>query len=192
MLDSNVTASLSHVIKGELGPRYASAFDGMTVRAHNGATEITGPIIDQSHLQGLLGRIAGLGLTLESLNPLETENAGSAAQTHTQPAGVNDHDSGANRMDRESHDLSLDSAGHPVRSVLGLLRPGDVPQRALLAVLDRVLPSVPVDHRGIDRPHSTRRQHRIERALHEMPIESLGPDCAPTNQGQPTVSTRHA
>ena len=47
----------------------------MTIRAHNGETEISGPIIDQSHLQGLLERIAGLGLTLHSLNPIETENA---------------------------------------------------------------------------------------------------------------------
>jgi hypothetical protein len=42
------------IIKGELGPRYATAFDGMTLRAHNGETEIVGPIIDSSHLQGLL------------------------------------------------------------------------------------------------------------------------------------------
>ena len=63
------------VIEGELGPRYASAFDGMTIRAHDGETEIIGPIIDQSHLQGLLERIAGLGLTLHSVNPLEAENA---------------------------------------------------------------------------------------------------------------------
>jgi hypothetical protein len=66
----------------------------MTLRAHDGETEITGPIIDQSHLQGLLERIAGLGLTLHSLTPLETANAGSDAQTHPQPAGVDDHDSG--------------------------------------------------------------------------------------------------
>ncbi|MGB8875203.1 MAG: hypothetical protein WCD11_02745 [Solirubrobacteraceae bacterium] len=63
------------VVKGELGPRYASAFDGMTVRAHDGQTDITGPIIDQSQLHGLLDRIAGLGLTLHSLTPLETQNA---------------------------------------------------------------------------------------------------------------------
>ena len=55
------------VVEGELGPRYASAFDGMTLRAHDGETEITGPIIDQSHLQGLIERIASLGLTLHSL-----------------------------------------------------------------------------------------------------------------------------
>ena len=78
----------SVVVVGELGPRYASAFDGMTVSARNGTTEITGPIIDPSHLQGLLGRIAGLGLTLHSVTPLETENAEPDAQTHPPSAGV--------------------------------------------------------------------------------------------------------
>ena len=48
------TARYRLVIVGALGPRYASAFDGMTVRTHDGETEITGPITDESHLQGLL------------------------------------------------------------------------------------------------------------------------------------------
>ena len=74
------------VIKGELEPRYESAFDGMTLHAHNGETEITGPIIDSSHLQGLLERIARLVLTVHSLTPLDTENAQADAQTHTQPS----------------------------------------------------------------------------------------------------------
>ena len=82
------------VIEGELGPRYASAFDGMTVHARDGETEITGPIIDPSHLQGLLERIAGLGLTLHSLTPLETENGESDPQPHTPTAGVADHEPG--------------------------------------------------------------------------------------------------
>jgi hypothetical protein len=59
------------VVEGELGPRYLSAFDGMTVHAAEGETEILGPITDPSHLQGLLERIAGLGLTLSSVTPLE-------------------------------------------------------------------------------------------------------------------------
>ena len=84
------------VVEGELGPRYASAFDGMTVRAHDGETDITGPIIDQSHLQGLLARIASLGLSLYSLTPLETDNAQSDARLHTQPAGIDYHNPGAN------------------------------------------------------------------------------------------------
>src|SRR5450631_646869 len=85
----------SIVVEGELGPRYASAFDGMTLRAHDGETEIIGPIIDPSHLQGLLGRIAGLGLTLHSVIPLETENAEPDAQPHPQPAGVIEQNPGA-------------------------------------------------------------------------------------------------
>jgi hypothetical protein len=83
------------VVEGELGPRYASAFDGMTLSAHNGRTEITGPIIDSSHLHGLLERIAGLGLTLHSVTPLDAEDKQADAPPHTPPAGAS-HDPGAN------------------------------------------------------------------------------------------------
>jgi hypothetical protein len=75
------------VVKGELGPRYVSAFDGMTISAHDGETEITGSVIDQSHLQGLIERIASLGLTLRSLTPLEAENAEADTRLHTPTAG---------------------------------------------------------------------------------------------------------
>ena len=76
------------VIEGELGPRYASAFEGMTIRAGDGETELIGPIIDRSHLDGLLARIAGLGLTLHSVNPLEAdEHRGSRTAAHTPSRG---------------------------------------------------------------------------------------------------------
>ena len=61
------------IVEGELGPRYAQAFEGMEVRATDGATEITGPVVDQSQLHGLLGRIADLGITLRSVTPLHTD-----------------------------------------------------------------------------------------------------------------------
>ena len=67
------------VVKGELGARYASAFEEMSIYAHDGITEMTGGITDPSHLQGLLDRIADLGLALQSVNPLDPEN-GEAAQ----------------------------------------------------------------------------------------------------------------
>jgi hypothetical protein len=70
------------VVDGELGPRYASAFEGMTISAHHGITEITGSIIDPSHLQGLLERIARLGLKLRSVTPLDAE---AATQPQKQP-----------------------------------------------------------------------------------------------------------
>ena len=74
------------VVAGELGPRYASAFDGTTVRAHDGETDITRPIIDQSHLQGLIERIASLGRTLHRLTPIEIKNTAADPQPHTHPA----------------------------------------------------------------------------------------------------------
>ena len=67
------------IVEGELGPRYASAFAGMTLSAHDGKTEIVGLIVDPSHLQGLLERIAGLGLMLRSVAPLDTPNADASA-----------------------------------------------------------------------------------------------------------------
>jgi hypothetical protein len=70
------------VVKGELGPRYASAFGGMTVSPHDGVTDITGQITDQAHLQGLLERIAALGSTLHSVTPVEPEN-GEAARARS-------------------------------------------------------------------------------------------------------------
>jgi hypothetical protein len=60
-------------VDGEAGPRYAQAFEGMQIHAADGATEITGPVVDQSQLHGLLGRIADLGLTLRSVTPLSTD-----------------------------------------------------------------------------------------------------------------------
>ena len=79
------------VVKGELGSRYASAFDEMTISAHDGITEITGGVIDQSHLQGLFERIAGLGLTLHSVTPLDAENGEAAAHTPNR-RNPTDHD----------------------------------------------------------------------------------------------------
>jgi hypothetical protein len=76
------------VVQGELGPRYASAFEGMTLRAHDGETDITGPIIDQSHLMGLLERIASLGLALTSVTPIEAKNAPADQESNTQPVGA--------------------------------------------------------------------------------------------------------
>ena len=72
MLHSGMSAGrYSIVVKGELGPRYLSAFEGLEVHAANGETAISGPITDPSHLQAVLERIAGLGLTLNSVTPLE-------------------------------------------------------------------------------------------------------------------------
>jgi hypothetical protein len=57
------------VIRGELSARYVPAFEGMTLATGDGQTAITGPVIDQAQLHGLLTRIGDLGLELISVNP---------------------------------------------------------------------------------------------------------------------------
>jgi hypothetical protein len=52
------------VVTGQLGPRFAGAFEGMQVTVINGQSEITGLVADRAQLRGLLDRIDDLGLTL--------------------------------------------------------------------------------------------------------------------------------
>lgn len=74
MLDAGMSLGRYRiVVQGELGPRYNSAFERMDYA--NGETEIVGPIVDPSHLQGLLERIAGLGLTLRSVTAVERDTS---------------------------------------------------------------------------------------------------------------------
>jgi hypothetical protein len=52
------------VVQGELDPRYASLFENMDMRQVSGTTVLTGTVIDQAHLHGLIERIEELGLEL--------------------------------------------------------------------------------------------------------------------------------
>jgi hypothetical protein len=52
------------VVEGELSDRMSPVFEGMSLARGNGQTTLTGPIRDQSELQGLLQRVSDLGLTL--------------------------------------------------------------------------------------------------------------------------------
>jgi hypothetical protein len=61
------------VVAGELSRRFAPAFDGMTVQCTGGETAITGVVVDQSQLHGLLDRVGDLGLELVSVNAVGDE-----------------------------------------------------------------------------------------------------------------------
>ncbi|HEX5911750.1 MAG TPA: hypothetical protein VFY54_01335, partial [Rubrobacter sp.] len=61
------------VVRAEIGERFAAAFEGMEVRIAEGRTIITGEVIDQSHLHGILDRINSLGLELVSVQPVPEE-----------------------------------------------------------------------------------------------------------------------
>ena len=55
------------VVRDELSERYATAFEGMEMETKDGQTVLTGEVIDQPHLHGLLNRIGAMGLTLVSV-----------------------------------------------------------------------------------------------------------------------------
>ncbi|MGD9892336.1 MAG: hypothetical protein AB7U18_13705 [Dehalococcoidia bacterium] len=58
------------VVRGELSPRFASAFSDMTTHAGGGISRITGEVIDQAQLHGLLEQIRDLGIELVSVTPI--------------------------------------------------------------------------------------------------------------------------
>ena len=61
------------VARSELSERYAAAFEGMEMETKEGQTILTGEIIDQPHLFGILDRLNGLGLELLSVQTLSEE-----------------------------------------------------------------------------------------------------------------------
>jgi hypothetical protein len=61
------------VVRSELSARYAAAFEGMEMETRCGRTVLTGEIIDQPHLHGILDRLNGLGLELLSVESLPGE-----------------------------------------------------------------------------------------------------------------------
>jgi hypothetical protein len=58
------------VVRSELSDKYAVAFEGMQMVTKDGDTVLTGRIIDQPHLYGILDRINGLGVELLSVETL--------------------------------------------------------------------------------------------------------------------------
>jgi hypothetical protein len=66
------------VVRSELGETYAVAFEGMEMETKQGYTVLTGEIIDQPHLHGILDRISGLGLELLSVQALSEDTHPSA------------------------------------------------------------------------------------------------------------------
>jgi hypothetical protein len=61
------------VVRSELSDTYAVAFEGMEMETKGGVTILTGKIIDQPHLYGIVDRINGLGLELLSVEAMPND-----------------------------------------------------------------------------------------------------------------------
>jgi hypothetical protein len=58
-------------VKGHLGSRWATRFDGLSLTAEDdGTTVIRGAVVDQAALHGVLQTLRDFGITLLSLMPL--------------------------------------------------------------------------------------------------------------------------
>ncbi len=73
------------VVKGELGPTVACAFEGMRLETRAGETSIVGDVADQAQLAGLLHRVSDLGLDLVSVAQLR-DGGPVAAPANGRPA----------------------------------------------------------------------------------------------------------
>ena len=75
------------VVRSELSERYSAAFEEMKMETKNGLTVLTGKIIDQPHLYGILDRLSGLGLELLSVDclPEGTEDDAANSPPMTKP-----------------------------------------------------------------------------------------------------------
>lgn len=73
VIDSNRPTIYQIKIKSHLSSDWTDWFEGLTITPEeDGDTLLTGPVIDQAALYGLIKKVRDLGMTLISLNPVES------------------------------------------------------------------------------------------------------------------------
>jgi len=81
MLDKNAPQKVSSQpliykirIMGHLGSQWVDWFEGLTISLEdNGDTVLTGPVVDQAALHGLLKKVRDLGLPLLSVSAVDSK-----------------------------------------------------------------------------------------------------------------------
>jgi hypothetical protein len=59
------------IVRGELDQRFAHLFEPMRLERADGTTVISGPVIDQAQLHGIIERIGEMGLDLLSVEQVD-------------------------------------------------------------------------------------------------------------------------
>lgn len=83
MIDHNDTQSPEHLsqiyqikLKGKLGEEWVTWFEGLTITYEaSGDTLLTGPVVDQAALHGLLKRVRDLGIPLLLVRAMSDESS---------------------------------------------------------------------------------------------------------------------
>lgn len=72
VIDSSQPTMYQIRIKSHLGPEWTDWFEGLTITLEeDGNTLLTGSMLDQAALYGLLKKVRDLGLLLVSVNPVQ-------------------------------------------------------------------------------------------------------------------------
>ncbi len=74
--DSGETMIYQIRLRGHLGPQWTDWFEGFAISLEaEGDTLLTGPIVDQAALYGLLRKVRDLGIPLVSVNGVEPDQS---------------------------------------------------------------------------------------------------------------------
>jgi len=75
------------IVKGHLSQHWSDWFDGLTIiNGANGEAELTGPLLDQAALYGVLVKLRDLGLPLIALQPITNTQHNDSPPTSDKPA----------------------------------------------------------------------------------------------------------
>ena len=87
-LDPNHIQVYQIRIKGHLGADWADWFDGLDITLQdNGETLLSGPVVDQAALHGLLRKVRDLGLVLLSVMCMQPDQADANASRYAAEKG---------------------------------------------------------------------------------------------------------